>query len=76
MKYKLDLENSRFNYITPTQKKYFDLALAYALNNDVNNVKVNRIYYSFDFNNREVLITTGRKDLYNNGVIYKLKEVD
>lgn len=75
MKYKLDLENSRFNYITPTQKKYFDLALAYALNNDVNNVKVNRIYYSFDFNNREVLITTGRKDLYNNGIIYKLKEV-
>lgn len=76
MKYKLDLENSRFNYITPTQKKYFDLALAYALDNDVNNVKVNRIYYSFDFNNREVLITTGRKDLYNNGIIYKLKEVD
>ena len=75
MKYELDLENSRFNYITPTQKKYFDLALAYALNNDVNSVKVNRIYYSFDFNNREVLIATGRKDLYNNGIIYKLKEV-
>lgn len=74
MKYELDLENSRFNYITPTQKKYFDLALVYALNNDVNNVKVNRIYYSFDFNNREVLIATGRKDFNNNGVIYKLKE--
>ena len=75
MKYELDLENSRFNYITPTQKKHFDLALAYALDNDVNNVKVNRIYYSFDFNNREVLIATGRKDLYNNGIIYKLKEI-
>lgn len=75
MKYKLDLENSRFNCITPTQKKYFDLALACALNNDVNNVKVNRIYYSFDFNNRKVLIRTGRKDLYNNGIIYKLKVV-
>lgn len=74
MKYELDLENSRFNYITPTQNKYFNLALAYALNNDVNNVKVNRIYYSFDFNNREVLIATGRKDFNNNGVIYKLKE--
>lgn len=73
MKYELDLENSRFNYITPTQKKYFNLALAYAFN-DVNNVKVNRIYYSFDFNNKEVLIATGRKDLDNNGVIYKLKE--
>lgn len=74
MKYELDLENSRFNYITPTQKKYFDLALAYALNNDVNNVKVNRIYYIFDFNNREVLIATGRKDFNSNGIIYKLKE--
>ena len=74
MKYELDLENSRFNYITPTQKKYFDLALAYALNNDINSVKVNRIYYSFDFNNREVLIAKGKKDFNNNGVIYKLKE--
>lgn len=74
MKYELDLENSRFHYITPTQKKYFDLALAYALNNDINSVKVNRIYYSFDFNNREVLIATGKKDFNNNGVIYKLKE--
>lgn len=74
MRYELDLENSRFNYITPTQKKYFNLALAYALNNDVNNVKVNRIYYIFDFNNKEVLIATGKKDFNNNGVIYKLKE--
>lgn len=75
MKYKLDLKNSEFSYITPTQKKYFDLALDYALNNNVNNVKVNRIHYVFDFESKMVLISSGRKDFFNNGTFYKMVEV-
>ena len=69
-KYELDLKNSFIDYITPIQCKYFKLALDYAIKHNVNNVKVNRLYFYFDFDNLKVKIAFGRKDV---GTTYKLK---
>lgn len=54
--YKLDLKNSKINYATQTEKKYFKIALDYALKNNFNHVKINRINFIFDFENMNVLI--------------------
>lgn len=56
--YKLDLKNSFINYVTKTEKKYFKYAIDYALKNNIDIVKVNRIYYYFDFENLKVKIGT------------------
>lgn len=74
MKYKLDLEKSKFSCITKSQKESFNFALEYAIKNKANIVKVNRTYYIFNFKDKEVTISTGRKSLFNNGLVYKLKE--
>lgn len=66
--YSLDVENSWINYIPQTQKKYFKVALDYALKNKMDSVKVNRIEYHFDFDNMVVKIGT-KNDLNT----YKLK---
>ena len=69
-KYELDLKDSFINYITQTQRKYFKLALDYAIKHNINDVRVNRTYYYFDFDNLKVKIAVGRKDV---GITYKLK---
>ena len=68
MKYEIDLKNSFIDYITQTQKKYFKIALNYAIKNKIDCVKVNKIYYEFDFDNLKVKIGT-KNNLYT----YKLK---
>lgn len=70
IKYELDLKNSFIDYVTPTQRKYFKLALDYAIKHNINDVRVNRTYFYFDFDNLKVRIADGRKD---SGTIYKLK---
>lgn len=70
IKYELDLKNSFIDYVTQTQRKYFKLALDYAIKHNVDIVKVNRTYYYFDFKNLKVRIAVGRKD---SGTTYKLK---
>lgn len=69
-KYELDLKDSFINYITQTQRKYFKLALDYAIKNNVDIVRLNKTYFYFDFNNLKVRIAVGRKDI---GITYKLK---
>lgn len=68
-KYTLDLKNSKYDYITATQRKYFKLALQFALDNNFNIVKVKNITYNFNFITMEVSIKT-----YNDyPTTYKLK---
>lgn len=70
----LDLKKDKYghkDYITQTQKKYFDFALDFALKNNINCVKVNRISYYFNFENLEVGIITGKQREYK----YKLKKI-
>lgn len=69
-KYELDLKNSFIEYVTPTQRKYFALALDYSIKHNINDVRVNRTYFYFDFDNLKVRIAVGRKDM---GTTYKLK---
>lgn len=69
-KYELDLKNSFIDYITQTQRKYFELALDYAIKHNIDIVMVNRTYFYFDFDNLKVRIAVGRKDV---GTTYKLK---
>ena len=69
-KYELDLKNSFIDYITQTQRKYFELALDYAIKYNVDVVRANRTYFYFDFDNLKVRIAVGRKDV---GTTYKLK---
>ena len=73
--YVLDLkicDDGHKEYITQAQKKYFKYALDYAIKNDMNVVKVNRITYYFDFEKLEVRIATDN----DFGYVYKLKKVD
>lgn len=58
-------------YITQTQRKYFKYALDYAIKNNMNVVKVNRITYYFDFEKLEVRIATDNEY----GHKYKIKKV-
>lgn len=74
--YTLDLKSSHVDYATQKQQKYFKKALDFALANNFETVKVNKIYYTFDFAKLEVRIATGEKEYKNGGIIYKLKEVD
>ncbi len=69
--YKLDLKNSHFDYIPQTQKKYFNYALQYALENNEKSVKVNRVKFYFDFEKLQVMIGTK----FENAHIYKMMEV-
>lgn len=73
--YILDLrkcDDGHKEYITQTQKRYFKYALDYAIQNKMNNVKVNRVNYYFDFDKLEVRIATDD----DFGYVYKLKKVD
>lgn len=69
--YILDLKNSCINYATQTEKKYFKLALQYAIENKTNSVKVNRIKFYFDFDKKQVMIGQS----FEKANIYKMKEV-
>lgn len=66
--YELDMENSWISYATPTQKKYFKFAVDFAQKNKMNDVKVNKIEYHFDFDNMSVKMGTA-----NDLTTYKLK---
>lgn len=68
--YDLDLENSYVSYIPQTQKQYFYYALDYALKNNTNSVKVNRIKFYFDFDKIQVAIGMN----VNSANIYKMKK--
>lgn len=69
--YVLDLENSDIKYVTQTEKKYFKLAVEYAIKNKTNSVKVNRIKFYFDFDKMQVMLGTSVKKAY----IYKMKKI-
>lgn len=69
--YILDLENSDIKYVTQTEKKYFKLAVEYAIKNKTNSVKVNRIKFYFDFDKMQVMLGTSVKKAY----IYKMKKI-
>ena len=69
--YVLDLENSNIKYVTQTEKKYFKLAVEYAIKNKTNSVKVNRIKFYFDFDKMQVMLGTSVKKAY----IYKMKKI-
>lgn len=69
--YVLDLENSDIKYVTQTEKKYFKLAVEYAIKNKTNSVKVNRIKFYFDFDKMQVMLGTSVKRAY----IYKMKKI-
>lgn len=69
--YILDLENSDIKYVTQTEKKYFKLAVEYAIKNKTNSVKVNRIKFYFDFSKMQVMLGTSVKRAY----IYKMKKI-
>lgn len=69
--YILDLENSDIKYVTQTEKKYFKLAVEYAIKNKTNSVKVNRIKFYFDFDKMQVMLGTSVKRAY----IYKMKKI-
>ena len=72
--YVLDLkicDDGHKEHITQTQKKYFKYALDYAIKNNMNVVKVNRVTYYFDFEKLEVRIATDNEYGYK----YKLKKV-
>lgn len=69
--YVLDLENSNIKYVTQTEKKYFKLAVEYAIKNKTNSVKVNRIKFYFDFDKMQVMLGTSVKKAY----IYNMKKI-
>lgn len=69
--YILDLENSDIKYVTQTEKKYFKLAVEYAIKNKTNSVKVNRIKFYFDFSKMQVMLGISVKKAY----IYKMKKI-
>ena len=66
------LENARENpcdYITPTQRRYFKLALDYCLSNNAIKCYVNRTFYEFDFENMICLIAGADKRPYRHKLI-------
>jgi hypothetical protein len=67
------LKNGDKEYITPTQKKYFKLALQWCLTNNHNSCRVNRTYYNFDFDRLEVNINGVG---YGNNNTYKIRECE
>lgn len=69
--YVLDLKNSRINYATQTERKYFKIAVDYAQRNNTKSVKVNRIKFYFDFDKMQVMIGTN----LNNAEIYKMAKI-
>lgn len=69
--YILDLENSDIKYVTQTEKKYFKLAVEYAIKNKTNSVKVNRIKFYFDFDKMQVMMGTSVRK----ACIYKMKKI-
>lgn len=69
--YVLDIKNSRIDYATETARKYFKIAVDYAIKNGFDNVKINRTMFIFDFDNLQVKIGTSTDDL----TTYKIKEV-
>lgn len=69
--YKLDLDTNKKEYITQTQKKYFEYALKWCLENEWHSCRVNRIYYNFDFDNLKVNIVS----VGGSNITYKMKEV-
>ena len=71
--YELDLENSKIDYITQTQKRNFKYALEWCLKNNWYSCKVNRTCYNFDFEKLEVNINGIG---YGNNNTYKIKEVN
>lgn len=54
--FKLDLKKG--DYIPATQKKYFPHALAYSLENNVSEVRVNQCRFIFDFEGMTVKIAS------------------
>lgn len=67
---KLDLKNSEYGeYITQCQRKYFNLALDFAMENNMRIVIVKGIEYHFNFRKLEVTIRSGR----DYPIPYKLK---
>lgn len=71
MTYELDLKNSWIDYVTQTAKKYFKIAIDYALENNYSSVRVNRTFFTFDFENSKVWISTSKN---KRGIMYKMKE--
>lgn len=69
--YVLDLKNSRINYATQTERKYFKIAVDYAQRNNTKSVKVNRIKFYFDFDKMQVMIGTN----LDNAEIYKIAKI-
>lgn len=69
--YVLDLKNSRINYATQTERKYFKIAVDYAQRNNTKSVKVNRIKFYFDFDKMQVMIGTN----LDNAEIYKMAKI-
>jgi hypothetical protein len=65
-------KNGDKQYIPQTQKKNFKYALEWCLNNNCNSCKVNRTYYSFDFDKMQVVI---KGVGYWNTNTYEIKEV-
>lgn len=58
-----------YQHLTKTQLKYFKLALEYALNNNQNSVKVNRMEFYFDFENENVKIGTKIENTYTYKIV-------
>ena len=58
--FKLNLKKDE--HITQTEKKYFNVAIDYAIKNNISNVKVNKIKYFFDFDKKIVEIIGTCKD--------------
>ena len=73
--YKLYLredEDGHKEYITARQKKLFDYAVNWCLENNWNSCRVNRTYYNFDFEKLEVRINGIG---YGNNNTYKIVKV-
>ena len=69
-KYVLDLKKG--DYIPQNQKKLFDYAWKWCIENNWNSCRVNRTYYNFDFEKMEVNINGIG---YGNNWTYKIKEI-
>lgn len=65
------LEDGHKEYISQTRRKYFYLALDYAIKNKIKSVKVNRIKFYFDFDEMQVAIGESVEKAY----IYKMKKI-
>jgi hypothetical protein len=66
--YKLIYDKEK-QHATATQKKYFNLAIEYALKNNLDVVRVNKTIYKFNFNNSIVEISCKPYKDWNNTTI-------